>query len=688
MSFKCKLYLFLIGIVLFFSQKSFAQITTDPVIEYILEFVAENQTDDFDYTELVDRLNYYRKNKLNLNKASKSQLQELIFLNPLQINALLDHISVNGNLITTLELQSVDGFDLETIRNLLYFADINTPTGFENFSFSKMLKEGNSDLLIRFSRILELQDGYKTPSSATASRYLGTPERLFFRYRFAFSNNIQFSMNLEKDAGEKYWNNSNGQVGPDFSSASLFIKDIRKIKKLAIGDYALQFGQGLTLWSGLGFGKGADIFSVARQDLGLRAYTSVNEFSFFRGLATEINMGRFNLTPFVSYNRLDAGIALNPLTNLEDISSLQQSGLHRTANELNSKGRIRQFLYGANLQYNHRKLSIGLTAYQSNYSQSFAPGNSLYNQFDFTGKELTNMGINYSYTVNNTYFFGEFAHSLNYGFAYLNGLIASLSPAVSAVLFHRNYQKDYYSFYNQGIGESSTAVNEKGFYAGLQIKPDRKFEIDFYTDLFKFPWLKFRVDAPSSGYDIFTQFNYTPSRSTRFTLRYQFQNKQQNSPNRIQTNVLEFVKRSNYRAEVQYQINKSFSLRNRIEMAQYHEESDNQRFGFLAYQDINYSPLSSRWSGNMRFTLFQTDGFDTRIYTYENDVLYGFSIPGFQDEGIKYYLNARYNVKRGVDLWIKYSYTQFNNRENIGSGLELIAGNSRSEIKLQLRYQF
>ena len=148
------------------------------------------------------------------------------------------------------------------------------------------------------------------------------------------------------------------------------------------------------------------------------------------------------------------------------------------------------------------------------------------------------------------------------------------------------------------------------------------------------------------------------------------------------------MKRSNYRAEVQYQINKSFSLRNRIEMVQFHEESANQRFGFLAYQDINYSPLSSKWSGNMRFTLFQTDGFDTRIYTYENDVLYGFAIPGFQDEGIKYYLNARYNVKRGVDLWIKYSYTQFNNRENIGSGLELIEGNSRSEIKLQLRYQF
>ncbi|MFC5284720.1 hypothetical protein [Pedobacter alpinus] len=686
MSFKIKLLFFVV--LLGFVQISFAQQTNDPIIEYIIESVVANQTEDFDYTELVERLNFYKKNNINLNKTNKEQLQELVFLNPLQINNLLEHIAVNGKLIDILELQSIDGYDLETIKNLLYFSSINAPTGFENFTFNKLFKDGKHDLLIRFSRFLQTQKGFNIPASSTSSRYLGTPERVFTRYRFSFSNNIQFSLNLEKDAGEKYWNNTNGQSGPDFSSASLYIKDIKKIKKLVIGDYALQFGQGLTLWSGLSFGKGADIFTVAKQDLGLRPYTSVNEFSFFRGIATQVNFGKFDFTPFVSLNKLDAGIALNPLTNLEDISSLQQSGLHRTANELNNRRRIDQLLFGGNLQYNHRKLSLGLTAYHSNYSQSFAAGNALYNKFEFSGNKLNNLGFNYSYTLNNTYFFGEVAHSLNSGFAYLNGLISSLSPAVSAVVFHRNYQKDYYSFYNQGIGEGSIAVNEKGFYAGLQIKTSRKFQLDFYTDLFKFPWLKFGVDAPSSGYDIFSQLNYTPNRVTRFTLRYQFQNKQQNSPNQMATNVLDFVKKSNYRAEVQYQINKSFSLRNRVEMVQYHEENFSNRFGFLAYQDINYSPLSSKWSGNMRFALFDTDGFDTRIYAYENDVLYGFSIPGFQNQGVRYYTNVRYNVKRGVDLWIKYSYTQFNGVTTIGSGLDEIQGNHRSEAKVQLRFQF
>src|SRR6476620_945393 len=170
-----------------------AQQTTDPIIEYIVESVAENQNEDFDYTELVERLNYYRRYPINLNKTSKDQLNELIFLNPLQINNLLDHIAVNGKFIDILELQSVDGFDLQTIKNLLYFSSINNPTGFEDFSFKNLKKDGRNDLILRYGRIIENQEGYNIPSSSDKSRYLGSPDRIFSRYRFSYHNNIQFS---------------------------------------------------------------------------------------------------------------------------------------------------------------------------------------------------------------------------------------------------------------------------------------------------------------------------------------------------------------------------------------------------------------------------------------------------------------------------------------------------------------
>src|SRR5690606_21900837 len=116
---------------------------------------------------------------------------------------------------------------------------------------------------------------------------------------------------------------------------------------IVIGDFALQFGQGLTLWSGLSFSKGADVFSVAKQDLGLRPYTSANEYSFFRGISSQINFGRFDFTPFISYRKLDASATINANDEIE-IRSLQQTGLHRTATEIDNKSRVSQLVLGGN----------------------------------------------------------------------------------------------------------------------------------------------------------------------------------------------------------------------------------------------------------------------------------------------------------------------------------------------------
>ncbi len=687
-------FIFIFGINIGYSQtqtekkpvKNYGQ-NTDAIIEYIIESVAENLGEDFDYTEMVDRLNYYHKNPINLNKTNKTQLSELVFLNQVQINDLLNHITKNGKIINVLELQSVNSLDLETIKNLLYFADINRPTGFEDFSFKNMINRGNSDLLVRYQRVIEPQKGYNIPADSKNSRYLGTPDRIFTRFRFNYNNNVQLSINVEKDAGEQYWATT-GKKGPDFYSGSLYLKDIRAFKKIVIGDYALQFGQGLTMWSGLSFGKGADIFTVARQDLGLRSYTSVNEFSFFRGFATQINLGKFEFTPFVSSINIDASAVFNPISQEEEISSLQQSGLHRTQSELNGKGRVNQLVYGGNLQYKNKKLSIGAIAYQSKYSQNFAPSNDIYSKYDFTNNQLTNVGLNYNYSIKNTYFYGEASHSVGSGFAFVNGLISSLSPMVSLVAFHRDYQKNFQSYFNQAISENTTAKNERGFYSGIQIKPNKKFELISYFDMFRFPWLKYLVDAPSGGYDIFSQFAFIPNKQARFSLRYRIRNKEQNSPLESPIRFLEPVRRQNFRVEAQYQVNKSFTLRNRIEVMAFKEESDQQRYGFMAYQDVNYSPLSSKFSGNVRLTMFQTENFDTRIYAYESDVLYGFSIPAYQNQGIRFYVNGRYTLRRGVDFWIRYALTQYSNLSTIGSGLDEINGNQKSEIKLQARIQF
>lgn len=280
------------------------------------------------------------------------------------------------------------------------------------------------------------------------------------------------------------------------------------------------------------------------------------------------------------------------------------------------------------------------------------------------------------------------AHSKNGGSASINGIMSSLSPRVSLVLMHRMYAKNYHSFFNQSVSEASNAVNESGFYSALSLKFDSKWDLFTYSDFFRFPWLKFRVNAPSSGYEIFAQINYTMNKKLKLSSRFKQQLRQENSDDIITGSGLENVDKQNYRIEISYSINDRFSLRNRAEMVRYQKGNSTYELGFLNYQDIIYKPLSSKLSGNIRFGIFDTESFNSRIYAYENDVLYSYSVPAYQGKGVRFYVNARYTLTRGFDLWLRYSLTSYYDQKTVGSGNDQIDGNKRSDVRLQMRYQF
>lgn len=662
-----------------------AQVETDLIIERIIESIADRVTDDFDYTELAERLNFYQKHPININKATKEQLAELIFLTPVQIYALLNHIKENGEILELTELQSIETFDQETIRKLIPFISVKPYNSISGLEYSD-LKKGNHDIMFRYGQLLERQKGYLIPDTSEKNRYLGPPSRILVRYRYNYGMNLSVSMNMEKDAGEQFVAGRQ-IIGFDFYSGNIFLRNAGRFAKIAIGDYSLQFGQGLSLWSGLGIGKGAELTNAAKQDMGLRSYTSVNEALFFRGIAATLKLGKLLYTPFISYSDFDARFSLSQ-RNEEEITSFGISGLHRTQTEKANKNSASQLIFGNALQYDGRNLDIGITAYHTMFNHTFEKGKFLYNQFAFSSGKLTNTGLHYSYAYKNSYIFGEASHSLNSGFAFINGILTSLSPDVSSILLYRNYGKNYHSFYNQAFSEGSTAVNEKGFYSGLIIKPFSKTELSAYADIFSFPWMKFRVDAPSKGYEFVSRLLFTSNKKLKLSVQYRIQLKEENDDAEQTINILQEVERRNYRLELNYKAGENLTFRNRAEVSRYRKGTASAKYGYMVFQDLIYKPVQSDFSGNLRFAIFDTSGFDTRIYAYENDVLYSYSFPAYQNSGLRFYINGRYTLKRGLDIWAKYSITNYTDLDQIGSGLDLIEGSKRSEVKLQLRYQF
>ncbi|NCG30471.1 MAG: helix-hairpin-helix domain-containing protein, partial [Bacteroidetes bacterium] len=133
----------------------------------------------------------------------------------------------------------------------------------------------------------------------------------------------------------------------------------------------------------------------------------------------------------------------------------------------------------------------------------------------------------------------------------------------------------------------------------------------------------------------------------------------------------------------------TFSIRNRLEYLFVNQPERTAESGWMMYQDFIWKPTwPARYELKFRYALFDTDGYDSRIYTYEHDVLYAFSVPAYYNRGSRAYLIGKYDLSRWSELTVRLSQTFYADRNQIGSGLNEIDGSTRTEVKAQLRVKF
>ena len=679
------------------------------IIEQSIETIAENSEEDadIDYTTLFDQLSFYYEHPINLNRKNiVDDLQQLRILNDFQINAIKNHIKRNGKLITVFELQSIDLLDQNDIRNILPFITVSKNLDSPNASISEIIKRGRNDIFFRYSRVLEKTAGQREidDSSWLASENtinVGSPDNLYFRYRFKYLNNLSIGITAEKDAGETFIPNKKAQnlfnqkttLGFDFYSAHFFLKNVGIFKSLALGDYHVQIGQGLTFWSGLAFGKSSDIMGIKRNALGLRPYSSVDENIFLRGAAAQFEIKKINLLVFGSKKLIDANIKEDSTNTDGDItvSSFQSSGIHSTISNIENKDAISESIGGGEISFSNNNIKIGLASAITHYNGNIERSLSPYSQFQFNSNYNWVTGINYSWILQNFNFFGEISRSDNGGIAQLHGLLASLHSKVSFSALYRNYGKEYQSIFSNAFAESSANINEKGLLTGLNIKLNKKWTLSTYFDLFEFPWLSYQVDAPkTNGYDGFLQLKFKPSKTLEIYSRIRHRNKPYNTDEELDRDINKIVKTDNwyYRFNLNIQVTEAIQLRSRVEYRTYKRGDNEKEDGILILQDILFKPLMSKLSINARFALFDTDSYNSRIYSYENDVLYYYRIPAYYNRGSRTYITVKYKLRKGIDMWIRWSRWKYTNVDVISSGLNEIDGNSKSEIRAQIRFQF
>lgn len=631
---------FIILFLFFFSNDIFAQLPDE--IKDRLEKYIENSETQEDYSVLLDQIMQYYDQPFNLNTCTLEELMQFPLLEPQQAIALVNHRKLFGEFIDLAELQVV-GLDIETIKLIQPFVSVELSAHQKVLNFEKELKFGQKS----FVTTLKYAEPNSLPSSVIGSEW---SQNLRLRY---FGNRYSFGINADKDAGEKYWNK-----GPDFITAHIAVKNIGKLNYAVLGDYILHFGQGLVIGSGFGMGKGANVMNVKRGRQPVREYRGINEFQFFRGAAAQYSINKkLQFVTAVSVSKIDATLNLDSLKNQLQISNFDFDGYHRTSAELDKKNNTTQTLFYGMGQYSSKagNIQIGVSRFQ--YSNELIPSNDLYKKYYPQQNDATYIQIAQNHSIKNVHIFSEFAIDLlSQKKAIIAGMFFPLGTKIETVILYRNYEPGFVARYSTAFGQNSQ--NEHGMYTGIKYVLHRKLWVSMYQDLYEQPWLQYTTDGKAYNSDVFFQIDKMFTKKSGTYLRVRRNISTENNPDETRIQHLLERNATNLRWHLKNEIASNMQIEFRLEGNVVHLDNKSTYQGSLMFFELTQKLLRNKISLNTRYTLFNTENYNNRIYAFENQLLYDFSSAAFYGKGFSYYILLSARVYKGWKLAARYALTQ------------------------------
>ncbi len=665
-------------------------LAADPVFEAALEDVDAGQGDPAQLAEWLDDL---AAHPLDLNAATVEELARLPALDPLLARRIAAHRERVGLFASIEALESVEGLTEEAVTNVRPFLTVSPPRA---EGLKADLRDLHFELIQRLTRRLDLGRGFADDTARTV--YLGSPERLYTRLRARAGRRLSVGLTLEKDPGETFaWDPSAGSYGYDHVTGHLALRDVGRLRALIVGDFTAAFGQGMALWRSTAFGKGREpVRPLVRSGQGLAPYGSTEENRFFRGLAAAIAPTTgLTLSAFASRRTLDASV-LEPDTTFEatedlflEAGAFTTSGLHRTPGELAKKDAVTESLAGGALELAGKWGQIGVAGYVSRFAPAFRPDPAPYRRFAFSGDAASIVSVFSSLFLGDVLFFGEAARASGGVLGGVGGLTMKAGETAEVVLLARHYPRDFVSLHGYAFGERMGATqNETGFYTGLRLHLGPRWTLAAYFDQYRFPWLRFDVPRPATGYDALLYLEHQPRRWLTVYLQARTETKEAGTTVPDDLGRLLYALRPETRQSLRlhgaYDFSRRLRLRARLEGVRSFAHSEDAQYGMLLYQDARFL-LTPALQLDARLAFFDTAGFAARVFAYEDDLLYTFAVPAFSGRGQRAYLLIKALPSDRLSLQVKYAVTRFEDVVRVGSGLDETEGNRLRELRVQLR---
>lgn len=679
--------LIIIIIALFAFSRLHAQINADNTawMQYLDE-LAESDESSGDMEHLFEELSYLSEHPFDLQTVTKTDLERLPFLTDIQIENILYYIYKFGPLTDIYELKNVESLDFQTITLLLPFVFVGkAENNLQTQPYKKQFRKPKQELMLRSDYTFQKKAGYSGTEEERAAKphkyYLGEPYYSSFRYGIMYKDFIQIGISGEKDAGEAFWNKNH--KGFDYYAFNLNITNQGILENLHIGDYRLSFGQGLVMNTNFSMGKTAIIDNINLNNKGIKRHVSTNENDFFQGLAGTLKFNSVQISLFYSNRKYDAN------SDSSTIYTFKTDGYNRVPKDLEKRRSASIDMEGTHIQWRNETINIGLTSVNYSFGgKELNPDPKPYNLFYLRAKNHFNSSIDYGYGLKNFSFHGETAVDANGKTATINNLLFNPVSSIDWICSYRNYARDYNAFFAKGFSESSSIQNEKGLYAGVRFHLSSKWELSAYTDNFQSPWLKYRIDAPSSGIDKLIQVFYRKNTNLNMNLRYRYKEKEQNmiSENGKETFVLP-NKQHRWRYQFNYQNEKGYGLKVQADYNLYENTSKTQS-GWSLTGISSFFPNKSKFQIDGAVAYFHSGDWDSRINIYEKNILYAYTFQNYYGEGFRFYSLVKWKIARSLTLYLKLASTRYFDRDLIGSDLETIEGRDKTDILGLLKYSF
>ncbi len=590
---------FLLAVILLFVNLSLDEIVLDI-------YNAKAEFGEVDFEQLQTDLYALHESPIDLNNTSDEELSQLYFLSPQQIDDILMYADRHP-FESLYELRMIPSLTDYEIRDLLPFVKITRSRDHETTTIfpKEVFTHADHELLARVD-------------ARNIEGYSGDPIYTQLRYRFDYRRRVLFGAQLRRPAG--------GLAQDLEYGAYLQLSDIAPhLHTLVAGNFQASFGQGLVLAPVFHSGKSMYVTSVGQQTNGLRYYSSVDGEGL-HGTGATLRWNRGKTT------RLD-------VSALYSMKRANDSTWHH--------------LVGANLTLRHKRLELQLTAIENIWSDSIHPyRNAKYNQHYFRGRNQAVLGASFRYNHGWFDVFGEFAaaQNQNWGFGTMVGSRFYPTNGVSLVALYRYYSPWFDNALGYAFSETSRINDENGGYIGIELSRWKNWHISGYGDVFYFSGYKYGLgDATKTiGYDALIDIRYngiSSSRNNDWYISLRARAKQKGI--------------STYAARLTFDWQQGgWSLRTTAD-ANYV-----QSYGISLAQDIAYdftpytlhhTPLSIR----LRLQGFDAREWNNRIYCYEHDVLYAFSIPSVYGLGGRAYVCLRWQIIPQLALYFRLSETVY-----------------------------